>query len=334
MGSDRGRPWSSLPHTAVFIDGDWLVHAARRLEQPVDFAELLQSLRNSFGVSAEVRIYLSVSPGNASHAGFVNSLQRLGYQTSTASMVQHGGRTFSKGLDIRLATDAAGLSREVDRLVLVSGDNDFVPLLRAAHEHRRSSVLITLPLVAGRALTEAADYLATVEDLIRAAKPTPGQSAAGRALLPQAALPRESYIEKGSHIDSYLLVRRILTAARRSLTIIDSYVDDQLLLLLSTLESTVRVVILTDRIQPPDFPNIVRKLRREGRHIEIYRTREFHDRFIQVDDQWWHSGHSLKDLGSRDSRITKVADQHSLEKLQKRVAEAMKTATYLCPTGT
>ncbi len=31
-----------------------------------------------------------------------------------------------------------------------------------------------------------------------------------------------------------------------------------------------------------------------------------HDRWFRVDDVWWHSGASLKDLGRRFSRISSV----------------------------
>jgi hypothetical protein len=50
-------------------------------------------------------------------------------------------------------------------------------------------------------------------------------------------------------------------------------------------------------------------LREQGRSVKLVTVpvREMpHDRWFRVDDEWWHSGASLKDLGLRVSRISKV----------------------------
>lgn len=292
-------PCLSLPRTAVFIDGDWLVHTARRLNKTIDFRDFRDALRGTFGSSAELRIYLSVTEGDSKHEGFLRSLEALGFGVSTVSMIQLGASLVSKGLDVQLATDAATVPRDTDRLVLISGDKDFIPLLRVSRKQGRSTVLISLPGVAARDLAAAADYMMTVEDWLQSAEPRTDYEGEERLLLPHSALPREAYFEKGDHLEGYLFVRRIITEAKDELTIIDPYLNDEALLLVRLLGPGTEVIVLTNKVGPEDFCVLVRKLRSEGRKIRIYGTKEFHDRFIKADAKWWHSGHSLKDLERR-----------------------------------
>jgi hypothetical protein len=50
-----------------------------------------------------------------------------------------------------------------------------------------------------------------------------------------------------------------------------------------------------------------------GRSLRIYTDATVHDRWFVVDDQSWHSGGSLKDLGRKVTRISEV-DEWEIEK--------------------
>ena len=102
-----------------------------------------------------------------------------------------------------------------------------------------------------------------------------------------------------------------MESAKNSITIIDSYVDDQILLMIQPLKPKINKIIITDtdRITPADFFIQVQKLKKDGHLIDICKSNKFHDRFICIDDIWWHSGHSFKNLGEKDSMLNKVTKE-------------------------
>lgn len=257
-------------------------------------------------------------------------MKQIGYLVEISQLIRRGSYAISKGLDVRLAVRAVSLPPDFDRLVLVSGDNDFVPLLLQAKDSHRSTVVVALLLIAGAALTDAADRFISLEDVIRQAV----YISAGIPVLDReeskGIVPEELYVEKGEYFESYVVVRKLFMAADHELTVIDSHIDYQILLMVKLSPSAVVVRIFTDQIHTTDFCVLVGKLRRESRQIHIYQTKEFHDRFLRVDDQWWHSGHSFKDLGSKDSRISKINEVQVLRKLREREKTLLASATEIC----
>lgn len=326
----RGGDESVLPRTAVFIDGDWLLYAVRKLAINLDYARLFRVFTEHFGAGTPAYFYAGVDKQNQGHNQFIASLKEIGYLVETGQLIRRGGYAISKGLDVRLAMKAASLPPDFDRLVLVSGDNDFVPLLKQAKERGRSTVVVALPLIAGSALTATADRFISLEDVIAHSMRIPADTQAVDKGKPAALVPEELYIEKGEHFEPYLVVRKLFMAVERELTVIDSHIDDQILHMAKLLPAVVVVRVFTDHIHTADFCVLVGKLRREGRQIHVYRTREFHDRYLRVDDEWWHSGHSFKDLGSRDSRLSKVTEPEFLDKLREREKVLLASATEIC----
>jgi len=320
---------SVLPNTAVFIDGDWLHYAARRLKRQVDYRHLLDAIRMEYGVETPVHIFLSIIPNNTGHARFQRALASMGYNVETAKRKVKGGRTSVKGLDVSLATKAASLPDHFTKFVLISGDSDFVPLLR---ELRRSgkSVLVIAIAAAARSLVDAADHRFKNLEALLESLPIKGTSTAPsksqKALVP----PSDIYVRKGDFFEPYLAVRKLFLAAKSSITVVDPYIDDQLLHLVKLISPTVSIRILTTRVSPTDFCIQVKKLRKEGYQITVSITDAFHDRFLGVDSDWWHSGHSFKDLGGKDSLITRVKDPQILQTLAMRVTEQLDGSHELC----
>ncbi|MFA6551918.1 MAG: hypothetical protein WCT19_00260 [Candidatus Paceibacterota bacterium] len=115
-----------------------------------------------------------------------------------------------------------------------------------------------------------------------------------------------------------------MESAKSSITIIDSYVDDQILLMIQPLKPKIDKIIITDtdKITPTDFFTQVQKLKQDGHLIAVYKSKKFHDRFICIDDFWWHSGYSFKNLGERDSMLNQVT-QKAAKKIRIEVAKVI-----------
>ena len=49
---------------------------------------------------------------------------------------------------------------------------------------------------------------------------------------------------------------------------------------------------------------------RQFGNLEIRESREFHDRFVVIDDKaFYHFGHSIKDLGDRGCMFSRIEEQ-------------------------
>jgi uncharacterized LabA/DUF88 family protein len=206
---------SVLPRTAVFIDGDWLVYAVSKLEIVLDYTRLFSVLTEHFGAGTAVYFYASVDEQNQRSNGFIASLREIGYLVETVRLIQRGASAISDGLDVRLAVKAASLPPDFDRLVLVSGDSDFAPLLQQARKSGRSTIVIALPLIAGSALTAATGRFISLEELLALSIRIPAdtQRVDGPS---QSAAPGlgELYIEKGEYFEPYLVVRKLFMEAK------------------------------------------------------------------------------------------------------------------------
>ena len=119
--------------------------------------------------------------------------------------------------------------------------------------------------------------------------------------------------------DSYNLIVNIIKKAKNKILIIDNYIDDSILELLSKKKIGVEVVILTS-----NNSNIlkldIQKFNREYPILKITKTDKFHDRFIVIDNkELYHCGASLKDLGKKCFGINKIDDADYIESLKKKV---------------
>jgi len=115
--------------------------------------------------------------------------------------------------------------------------------------------------------------------------------------------------------DSYNLIVSIIKMAESKILIIDNYIDDTILEMLSKKKKGVEVVILTS-----NNSNIlkldVHKFNKEYPTLKIAKTNKFHDRFIILDNkELYHCGASLKDLGKKCFAISKIEDKDYLNRL-------------------
>ena len=292
--------------TAIFIDGDWLYAATRRINKKVDYARFFNILIKKFGEKTKVYYYGTIDPTNKQQEKFYRSLKKFGYIIHCINVKKIGDRVIPGGLDISLAVNAMRILPSLKKFILVSGDSDFAALLQQARQIGVNTCVIALPLSTGYLLKQATNTFLNLETLIVEYKP--------KTLKKEAKIERfvdQNYIKKGDSFKSYIKLRNLMESAKNSITIIDSYLDDQILLMIQPLKPKIKKIIITDtdKITPADFFMQVQKLKKDGHLIDIYKSKKFHDRFICIDDIWWHSGHSFKNLGEKDSMLNKITKE-------------------------
>ena len=119
----------------------------------------------------------------------------------------------------------------------------------------------------------------------------------------------------GQIYDAYSLIIDIIKTAKQKILIIDNYIDDSILKILSKKNKNIEAVVLTS-------PNCnlnkldINKFNNQYPVLKVAKTNKFHDRFIVIDNrQLYHVGASLKDLGKRCFAISKIKDVEYIEKI-------------------
>ena len=120
---------------------------------------------------------------------------------------------------------------------------------------------------------------------------------------------------QGQIYDAYSLIVDIIKKASKKILIIDNYVDDSILKMLAKKKNNVEVVILTSN--KSNIQNIdIQKFNKEYPILKVAKTNKFHDRFIVLDnEEMYHLGASIKDLGKKCFGINKIEDKEIIGKI-------------------
>lgn len=103
----------------------------------------------------------------------------------------------------------------------------------------------------------------------------------------------------GQLFDAYVFVSDLVKSAKKSIVLIDNYVDETVLLLLSKRNVTVKATIYTEKITP-QFQLDIKKHNAQYEPVGVEIEKKSHDRFLIIDEnQVYHLGASVKDLGKK-----------------------------------
>lgn len=120
---------------------------------------------------------------------------------------------------------------------------------------------------------------------------------------------------KGQIYDAYHLIIELIKKANSKIVIIDNYIDESILKMLAKKQKKVEVVILTSENSTIDQIDL-KKFNQEYPTLKILKTNQFHDRFIVIDDQeMYHLGASIKDLGKKCFGINQIEDTKLIQKI-------------------
>ena len=110
--------------------------------------------------------------------------------------------------------------------------------------------------------------------------------------------PVEGIFFDGQIFDAYELACRLIKSAKRRIVLIDNYIDESTLLMLEKRNNGVTATIYTHSIGEQLQLDIAR-YNAQYRPITVLRYKKSHDRFLILDDDVYHVGASLKDLGKQ-----------------------------------
>lgn len=118
--------------------------------------------------------------------------------------------------------------------------------------------------------------------------------------------------------DAYALFSKIIRTAKRSIVLIDNYIDETTLIHLSKKKKGVKVLLLT-KSSSKQLALDVHKANEQYADFELRPFSQSHDRFLIIDqDNVYHMGASLKDLGKKWFAFSKL-DKTSVKSILKSI---------------
>ena len=110
--------------------------------------------------------------------------------------------------------------------------------------------------------------------------------------------PVEGVFYDGQIFDAYLQITNLIKQAKRSIILVDNYIDESTLLMLSMRSAGVRATIYTRQLTSQQQSDLSRH-NSQYPPINIMVCRHNHDRFLIIDDVPYLFGASIKDAGKK-----------------------------------
>lgn len=119
--------------------------------------------------------------------------------------------------------------------------------------------------------------------------------------------PIEGLFYDGQIFDAYEFMVKLVKSAKQRIVLIDNYVDDSVLTLLDKRDAGVAAEVYTWKISQQLLLDINRH---DAQYpaIPVHQLRKAHDRFLIIDDELYHVGASVKDLGTKWTAVMKMND--------------------------
>jgi len=120
-------------NVAVFVDVANLYYAARGQDVDVDYVALLKHATKGRDL-IRAYAYSGLDPENENQKKFLDFLGKNGYKVVAKDIRKFGDGRVKANLDIELVVDLFRLADRMDVAVIVSGDGDFAPAIRALQD--------------------------------------------------------------------------------------------------------------------------------------------------------------------------------------------------------
>jgi len=118
--------------------------------------------------------------------------------------------------------------------------------------------------------------------------------------------PKQGIFFDGQIFDAYILIADIVRKAKKQIILIDNYIDDSVLTMLSKKHKEVSCAIFTKNISK-QLKQDAEKFNQQYGKLKLYPFDKAHDRFLIIDNsEVYHIGASLKDLGKKWFAFTKM----------------------------
>ncbi len=158
-------------NVAVFVDVANIFYAAKAAGVDIDYVTLLKSAGAGRDL-VRAYAYTGLDPDNENQRNFHDFLRRHGYKVVSKDIRKYGDGKVKANLDIELVVDMMKTARNLDIAIVVSGDGDFAPAIRAVQEMGVRCEVISFRGNTSSDLIEVADLFTDITQLARVEKGT------------------------------------------------------------------------------------------------------------------------------------------------------------------
>lgn len=118
--------------------------------------------------------------------------------------------------------------------------------------------------------------------------------------------PKEGIFFKGQIFDAYSFATDVIRTAKESLILIDNYIDESTLMILTKRAQKIKCTIYTAKLSKQQKLDL-QKHNQQYPKIDVKLYRKAHDRFLIIDNKTiYHIGASIKDLGKKLFAFSKL----------------------------
>ncbi len=163
-------------NVAVFVDVANIFYAAKAAGADIDYVTLLKAAVAGRDF-VRAYAYTGLDPENENQRNFHSFLARHGYKVVSKDIRKYGDGKVKANLDIELVVDMMKTARNLDVAIVVSGDGDFAPAIRAVQE---MGVRVEVISFRGNTSSDLIDVADVFYDITQVAKVDRDSSRSGR----------------------------------------------------------------------------------------------------------------------------------------------------------
>jgi len=163
-------------NVAVFVDVANIFYAAKAAGVDIDYVTLLKSATAGRDL-VRAYAYTGLDPENENQRNFHDFLRRHGFKVVSKDIRKYGDGKVKANLDIELVVDMLKTARNLDIAIVISGDGDFAPAIRAVQE---MGVRVEVISFRGNTSSDLMDVADQFSDIAALAKVEKGSSRSGR----------------------------------------------------------------------------------------------------------------------------------------------------------
>lgn len=156
-------------NVAVFVDVANIFYAAKAAGTDIDYVTLLQSATAGRDF-VRAYAYTGLDPENENQRQFHSFLARNGYKVISKDIRKYGDGRIKANLDIELVVDLMRMATHLDIAVVVSGDGDFAPAIRAVQQMGVRVEVMSFRGNTSSDLIEVADVFTDITQVARVEK--------------------------------------------------------------------------------------------------------------------------------------------------------------------
>jgi uncharacterized LabA/DUF88 family protein len=156
-------------NVAVFVDVANIFYAAKAAGVDIDYVTLLKSATAGRDF-VRAYAYTGLDPENENQRQFHSFLSRSGYKVISKDIRKYGDGRIKANLDIELVVDMMRMGQHLDIAVVVSGDGDFAPAIRAVQQMGVRVEVISFRGNTSSDLIDVADVFTDITQIARVEK--------------------------------------------------------------------------------------------------------------------------------------------------------------------